>query len=152
MRMLSMSLLLALGLASLGPATAGPLEDGFAAYQAGDYTEALRIFEQEPEQDNAYAQNNLGFMYENGYGVPQDYAEAARWYRLAAEQGNAYAQNNLGFMYENGYGVPQDYAEAVRWYRLAAEQGDAYAQSNLVGEMTWCAVVNSEIPDGYLSV
>ena len=61
MRMLSMSLLLSLGLASLGPATAGPLEDGFAAYQAGDYTEALRIFEQEPEQDNAYAQNNLGF-------------------------------------------------------------------------------------------
>jgi hypothetical protein len=44
MRMLSMSLLLALGLASLGPATAGPLEDGFAAYQAGDYTEAVRWY------------------------------------------------------------------------------------------------------------
>ena len=46
MRMLSMSLLLALGLSltSMGPATAGPLEDGFAAYQAGDYTEAVRWY------------------------------------------------------------------------------------------------------------
>ena len=83
------------------------------------------------EQGDATAQVNLGYLYENGRGVPQDYKEAAKWYRLAAEQGDASAQNNLGYMYKNGRGVPQDYAEAVKWYRLAAEQGDAYAQNNL---------------------
>ena len=58
------------------------------------------------EQGDADAQSTLGFMYENGRGVPQDDAEAVRWYRLAAEQGNSLAQNNLGFMYGNGRGVP----------------------------------------------
>ena len=125
MRMFFMSLFLGLGLASLAPATAGPLEDGIAAYQAGD-AEARRIFEQD-----AFNQVILGVMYENGKGVPQDYAEAVRWYRLAAEQGNALGQGKLGNMYFGGLGVPQDYVEAVKWYRLVAEQGNADAQFTL---------------------
>ena len=80
---------------------------------------------------NAEAQNDVGFLYYTGQGVPQDYAEAARWYRLAADQGLAEAQYNLGLMYAEGEGVPRDDAEAVRWYRLAADQGDAEAQKNL---------------------
>jgi TPR repeat protein len=132
MRMLLMSLVLALGLASLAPATAGPLEDGVAADEAGDYAEAfLRILEQEAEQGDADARRKLGFMYEFGYDVPQDYAEAARGYRLEAEQGYASAQFFLGLMYEFGNGVMQDDAEAVKWYRLAAEQGYALAQGAL---------------------
>jgi len=36
------------------------------------------------------AQNNLGVIYENGYGdVRQDVAEATRWYRKSAQQGCA---------------------------------------------------------------
>ncbi|WP_282184049.1 CHAT domain-containing protein [Azospirillum sp. OGB3] len=80
---------------------------------------------------NSTAQNQLGWMYQKGRGVPQDDAEAVRRFRLAAEKGNAQAQNNLGWMYEKGRGVPQDDAEAVRRYRLAADQGNATAQSNL---------------------
>ena len=83
------------------------------------------------EQGDADAQVNLGYMYDNGRGVPQDDAEAVRWYRLAAEQGNARAQFFLGGEYAAGDGVPQDDAEAVRWFRLAAEQGHALAQSIL---------------------
>ena len=78
------------------------------------------------------SENNLGFMYSNGRGVPQDDAEAVRWYRLAAEQGEAGAQVQPRVcMYSNGRGVSQDDAEAVRWFRLAAEQGKAGAQNNL---------------------
>ena len=36
----------------------------------------------------AYAQYNLGVMYDNGQGVQQDYKEAVKWYRKAAEQGH----------------------------------------------------------------
>ena len=32
------------------------------------------------EQGDAPAQNNLGFMYDNGEGVPQDDVEAHMWY------------------------------------------------------------------------
>jgi WD40 repeat protein len=41
------------------------------------------------EQGNADAQYSLGFMYENGRGVPRDDTAAASWYQKAAEQGNA---------------------------------------------------------------
>ena len=39
------------------------------------------------EQGDADSQYILGFMYNNGQGVPQDHAEAVKWFRLAAEQG-----------------------------------------------------------------
>ena len=61
-------------------------QEGYAAYERGDYATALREFRALAEQGDAGAQNNLGFMYSEGKGVPQDYAEAARWYRMAAEQ------------------------------------------------------------------
>ena len=121
--------MLMLGLA--GPVVAGPLEDGNAAHSRGDYVTALRLLKPLADQGNASAQTNLGFMYDNGQGVPQDYAAAVKWYRMAAEQGAASAQYNLGVMYAKGQGVPQDYAAAVKWYRMAAEQGYASAQTNL---------------------
>ena len=58
---------------------------------AQDYAEAVRLYSLAAAQGHAYAQNNLGLMFENGEGVAQDRAEAIRWYRLAAAQGNAYA-------------------------------------------------------------
>ncbi len=110
---------------------AGDYDDGLAAYNAGDYATALRLWRPFAEQGYADAQFNLGYMHANGIGFPQDYAEALKWYRKAAEWGDTAAQFNLGLMYDKGRGVPQDYAEAVKWYRKAAEQGDGSAQINL---------------------
>ena len=98
------------------------------------------------EQGYAYAQNNLGVMYQGGTGVQEDAAEAARWYRLAAGQGQAVAQFNLGVMYANGEGVPEDDVEAVRLYRLAAEQGYAYAQYNL----GFMYAIGEGVPEDYV--
>ena len=103
-------------------AVAGPYEDGWAAYQRGDYATALRFFRPLAEKGNADAQFNLGYMYNRGRGVPQDYVQAVSWYRKAAEQGDASAQLNLGFMYANGQGVPQDYVQAHMWVNLAASR------------------------------
>ena len=122
-----------LALALIGVAAAGPLEDGQAAYQRGDYAEAMRLWRPLAEQGDAGAQNNLGVMYANGQGVPQDYAQALIWTRKAANQGYAVAQNNLGVMYRDGQGVSLDYAQAAIWFRKAADQGDAVAQNNLGG-------------------
>ncbi len=113
-----------------GVAMAGPLEDGLAAAERGDYAEALRLWQPLAEQGNASAQFNLGVMYERGHGVPQDHAEAAKWYRLAAEQGDAFAQFNLGLMYADGDGVPQDDVLAHMWWNLAAAQGIENAKTN----------------------
>jgi TPR repeat protein len=48
------------------------------------------------EQGDAIAQFDLGFLYEQGKGVPQDYAEAVKWYWKSAEQGYYIAQTMLG--------------------------------------------------------
>ena len=82
----------------------------------------------EASQGDAYAQERLGKLYEDGEGVPQDYERAVYWFLKAANQGYAEAQNSLGKRYELGEGVPQDFAHAVYWYRKAAEQGNAEAQ------------------------
>ena len=103
-------MLAAPALALFSVAVAGPLEDGAAAYQRGDYATAAQLSRPLAEQGNAAAQAGLGWMYVNGQGVPQDYAQALIWLRKAADQGDAYGQTNLGFMYVNGLGVPQDYA------------------------------------------
>jgi tetratricopeptide (TPR) repeat protein len=107
------------------------LQKGREAYQRRDYAEAMRWYRKAADQGNADAQFDVGWLYKNGWGVPQDYAEALRWCHNAADQGNVVAQNNIGRHYENGWGVAQDYAEAMRWFRKAADRGNATAQANI---------------------
>ncbi len=114
-------------------------QEGYAAYQRGDYATALQEWLPLARQGDASAQLNLGLMYDAGRGIPRDYAEAASWYAKAAEQAYASALNNLGFMYDEGRGVPQDYVQAHLWYNLAAAQGDELARKNreiVAGKMT----------------
>jgi TPR repeat protein len=108
-----------------------PEDIAWAAYSRGDYATALSLWRSLADQGDANAQYTLGYMYDNGEGVPENDVEAVRWYRLAAGQGLPSAQTEMGFMYANGEGVPENDVEAVLWYRLAADQGDAQAQHNL---------------------
>lgn len=105
--------------------------DGVAAYERGDYAEAVATLRPLAEQGRAEAQFYLGQMYRKGEGVPRDRAEAASWYARAAAQGLVSAQYNLGQMYRTGQGVPRDPVRAAHWYRRAAEQGHPRAQDNL---------------------
>ena len=130
-QMLTASLMLA---ALTAAANAGPLEDGNAAYQRGDYRTAVKLLQPLVDEGNADAQDILAIMYYVGQGVPQSRAEAIRLYRLAAEQGNAHAQDALGFAYQNGIGVQRDVSEAAKGFRKSADQDNIDAQFNL-GEM-----------------
>jgi len=47
--------------------------EGVAAYNRGDYATAFEEMLPIAEQGHADTQYNLGFMYDNGEGVPQDY-------------------------------------------------------------------------------
>ena len=112
------------------PAQAG-LNEGIAAYEAGNPQLAAKEFRAAAEKGDADCQYNLALMYEQGMGVTKDEKEAVVWYRKSAEQGNSNAQFNLGVLYENGRGTAVDFAQANQWYRKAAEQGDALAIGNL---------------------
>jgi hypothetical protein len=102
-----------------------------SAYARNDFATAIGLFRQLADQGYAPAKFFLGFMYNNGQGLPQDYAEAVKWIRQAAEQGYAPAQFVLGNTYADGKVVPQDYSEAVKWYGQAADKGYLLAQYNL---------------------
>jgi uncharacterized protein len=103
-------------------------EDGKTAFERKEYETALKILQPLAIKGNAKAQNLIGFMYDEGEGVPRNYEEAVKWYHKAAEQGDGDAQFFLGVMYQDGKGVLQNYAEAMKWYRKAAEKGDMKAQ------------------------
>jgi TPR repeat protein len=77
------------------------------------------------------ALSKVGWLYENGFGLPQDYAKAFEWYEKGAENGDAISMRNLGVFYYNGWSVAQDYAKAREWYKRAADKGDARAMDYL---------------------
>ena len=122
-------LLLAGSLLTIVPAWAadGDWDRARTAHERGDYAAELALIRPMAEKGYAFAQFNLGVLYDQGQGVPQDNALAMQWYRKAAEQGLPQAQVNLAIMYEEGQGMPPDYAQAYFWYALADAQGDGQA-------------------------
>jgi len=120
-----------------GATQAGDVEDADAALRGKHYATAMKKFRAVAAKNDAYAQYQIGSLYNGGLGVKRDVAEAVRWFKLAAAQGNADAQFELALSYRIGQGVAQDYAEAVRWYKLAAEQGVTRAQLMIATSYQW---------------
>lgn len=95
---------------------------GVAALERNHYSIAMRSFRVDADQGNALAQNNIGYLFEQGLGVRQSYPEAMAWYRKAAAQKLAQAQYNIATLYFYGFGVERNMREALTWLRLAAAQ------------------------------
>jgi len=111
-------------------ATAG-FTEGANAYNARNYSLALKEVTPLAKAGHADAQHLLGLMYYMGRGVARDYKQALVWHRKAAEQGQADAQYVVGAMYYTGNAVDADPRSAVSWFRRAAEKGHAEAQHAL---------------------
>ena len=113
-----------------GSASAG-FTEGANAYNAHNYSRALREVTPLAKAGHADAQHLLGLMYYMGRGVARDYKQALIWHRKAAEQGKPDAQYVVGAMYYTGNAVAADPRAAVSWFRRAAERGHAEAQHAL---------------------
>ena len=100
-------------------------------YNNKEYDKALEWYHKAADWGAPNAQNMIGIMYSNGYGVEEDEYEATRWFRKSAEQGYNWGQYNLGLQYQSGEGADKDYAEAYKWFRKAADQGLANAQNRI---------------------
>jgi len=108
----------------LGMARANTLT-GEQAYARHDYAKAAQLLLPEAQLGRPIAQTYIGYMYENGLGVPRDYAAAASWLNQAAQQGEPTAEFLLGLLFDKGFGVPQDWVQAEVWLNLAASQASA---------------------------
>lgn len=141
-------LLLTGGLLSAAPIWAeGEWDQAKTAHERGDYAAEVAIVRPMAEKGYAFAQFNLGVLYDRGHGVPQDNALAMQWYQKAAEQGLSQAQVNLAIMYEEGQGMPVDLARAYFWYALADSQGDGQAPQalrDIAKKMTPAQIADAE--------
>ncbi|SBW12817.1 exported hypothetical protein [uncultured Alphaproteobacteria bacterium] len=117
---------------SFAPAAAQTVEDGFEAYDAGDYATAKTILLPLAEAGDARAMNRIGYMYDFGKGFPEDPTAACDWYEKAAELGYAQAQSNLGLCFRDGTGRNKDLDTALRWEVEAATNGHRESQMSLV--------------------
>jgi len=108
------------GLAAISPASGASLRDGQAAFSRGDYVRAARLLAPIARRGNPRAMTMMGYMYDNGFGVPQSWDAAVEFYGGAAEAGEPTAQHLLGLMYDKGHGVDRDDVLAYKWLSLAA--------------------------------
>ena len=110
---------------------------GMAAFEAKNFSQAMRFLSPIAEQGDAEAQHRCAIMYQNGLGVVANEEKAVEMMRAAAEQGHPVAQHGLGFMYMEGECVEQDSLQAIKWFEKAAAQG-------LVGSLTTLAMMYEE--------
>lgn len=96
-----------------------------------DLKQAVKYYEMAAKKGSARSYCDLGYLYEEGLGVPKDNVKAFEMYQNAAELGDMVGQHNVACMYDEGSGVEKNYAEALKWYTKAAEQDYPFSQINL---------------------
>jgi TPR repeat protein len=103
---------------------------GFGSVKV-DFTEARKYFLIAANHGNARGMANVGWIYENGFDVPQDYSEAKFWYDKAISHGDVIANWNIGRLYEFGWGVQMNLDAARSWYQKGADKGHAASRQAL---------------------
>ncbi len=117
--------------------TAVTFEDGYEAYERGDFYQARIIWEAVGNQGDARALYNLGTLYAEGRGVNISLSNAEDYWNRAADAGNVRAMHNLALAHiTSASALDQDeaateYAEALRWLEQAAADGFANSQYTL---------------------
>ena len=113
-----------------------------------DYDEALVWLEPLVERDNPLAQNLMGMMYKQGWGVEQSFEAAAPLFEAAAETGHAGAQHDIAWAYGEGRGVPKDDAKMAQWMAKSADFGYHQGQYNMGRLYLWGRGVERDVDKG----
>lgn len=135
---------------SLSVVQGSELEDGFQAFKAGNYEQALRLWLPIAEKDDADAQYNLGILYQKGLGVEKNPKTAFIWYKRASANGHTDAMYNLGIMYDRGKVIYRSPKDATNWWKKAAELGNAAAQFNVAVEYAYGRTLGKDVPQAIM--
>jgi TPR repeat protein len=103
---------------------------GLAAYDAGRYEEAFKIFQSIDDEDVA-AMRNVGLMLRKGLGTTKDPKAAEEMLQRAAEDGLPTAQYDLAEMLLNGEAGEPDPKAALPWLTEAASAHHPIAEYRL---------------------
>lgn len=110
---------------------ASRFDQGVAAYDAGDYPTAYRIWDGLARENDLAAMRNVAQLLRQGKGVEKDVKRSFKLYQEAAEKGLVTAMANVGDMYMAGDGVDKNVEAAAAWYARAAAAGLSLAQWKL---------------------
>lgn len=110
---------------------ASRFDQAVAAYDAGDYATAYRMWSDLAEEDDLAAMRNAAQLLRQGKGVQKDTKAAFELYVEAAEKGLVTAMANVGDMYLAGEGVEKNPQAAAAWYARASTAGLSLAQVKL---------------------
>ena len=87
-------------------ASGADFDEGWKAYQNGDYERALEQWAPLAKSSSPFAQYSLGVMYEQGQALPVDVDKAIELWKSAAEQGYTKAQHDLALFYIGRLAIP----------------------------------------------
>ena len=102
-----------------------------SAYEAGEYTKALQIFERLSAAGDSQAQYDLSQMYFQGIGTPKSIEQGWIWMNRAADKGNIQAMLELGVRYQASTSLENGEEMAFLWFQKAAMAGNPVGQYNL---------------------
>ena len=102
-----------------------------SAYEAGEYSKALTIFEQLSNAGDSQAQYDLSLMYLQGIGTKMNLEKGWVWMNRAAEGGNVQAMLELAVRYQKSPSLENSEQMAFMWFQKAAMAGSAAGQYNL---------------------
>lgn len=108
-----------------------PVEDSFAAYEAGDHERAHPILRAYAEQGDPRAQTYLATQYERGLGTFRSEWLAARWMQRAADQYYPDALVKMGQYQYWRTGVDFDLLAADGYFKRAAAMGHPYGTTGI---------------------
>lgn len=108
-------------------------DSGVAAYDAGDYPTAFRLWSSIDDDDVA-AMRNVGIMLRKGQGVPKNPKAAEDMFERAADAGLPTAMADLADMLLKGEAGPPDPERALPLLQAAASANHPVAQYEL-GQM-----------------
>ncbi|NJO36555.1 MAG: hypothetical protein HC871_01735 [Rhizobiales bacterium] len=113
-----------------------------------DYEDARSWLAPLAERANPLAQNLMGMMYKNGWGVAQSHEAAFPLFLAAAETGHAGAQHDIAWAYGEGRGVAKDDAKMAEWMAKSAATGYHQAQYNMGRLYLWGRGVEQDLDAG----
>jgi TPR repeat protein len=116
------------------PGNQKKFDEGAAAFDAGDYEKAFKIFSKLADHYDLGAMRNVALMERKGLGTPKNPHAAEDMMERAAQRGLPTAQSDLGVMLMDGEAGPPDEKAALPWLERAAAAQHPIAQFRL-GEL-----------------
>jgi len=117
--------------AQLVPDDQAKFDRGAAAFDAGDYATAYKVFSKLAKHGDLAAMRNVALMERKGLGTDRDPLGAEELYLYVANAGLPTAQYDLAEMLLNGEAGDPDPKGALRWLLLAAAANHPLAQYEL---------------------